>query len=437
MRKLLVICVLFCCSLHSVLAQVNINDLTRKDNKWLKSQKLFTGDFVAYYPDGKIKEKGSFKNGVYNGTLTSYFESGSKSQEQTYINGKLNGESFDYFESGKIRGRFQYKNDLADGKTSIYYESGVKRAESDYDQKTKMGTYYEYNEQGKLIDQFETVDGQQTISTRYGKKIPILSAEAVEFSNSGKYREAIALYDEIVAINPTIATVYFNRGAAKGMVFNIDGAILDYNEAIELSPDYKEAYANRGVAKINQYTTKGIINPTPAQCQSACEDLYKAKELGAGAEVEDMIYVYCEKNNIKPADSASKGKLPFFIIDGHIGDQSLIGKTNPQDILQVEVLKDKTATEKFGKAGANGVFIITTIKFAILAYQKILSDFSDDYNKAISKTGDSDFKYVVNGEILDENEHDTVRKLYLLKAVNIESVQYNPAKGLVTIKTKN
>lgn len=112
----------------------------------------------------------------------------------------------------------------------------------------------------------------------------------------GKFLEAIHFYDKYILISHANAEVYFNRGAAKGMLIpaDLDGSIKDYDQAIQLKPNYAEAFANRGVAKINLLTTRGNIQPSIDQTTDACSDLKKARSLGDNT-VEDMIFVYCDK----------------------------------------------------------------------------------------------------------------------------------------------
>jgi tetratricopeptide (TPR) repeat protein len=111
---------------------------------------------------------------------------------------------------------------------------------------------------------------------------------------SGSFQNSIDYYDKLIHLAPNDAELYFNRGAAKGMLMNSEGAIKDYDKAIELEPAYMEAYANRGVAKINLLTTKGNIQPTKEQTSDACTDLKNARQLG-DKTVDDMIFIYCNK----------------------------------------------------------------------------------------------------------------------------------------------
>lgn len=71
------------------------------------------------------------------------------------------------------------------------------------------------------------------------------------------------------------------------------------------------------------------------------------------------------KVSVQVAGTATSGSPIFYLknSDGlkKINEASMNG-INPQDIESVEVLKDKSATDKFGEDGANGVIIITLKK---------------------------------------------------------------------------
>ena len=65
----------------------------------------------------------------------------------------------------------------------------------------------------------------------------------------GNLDGAIADYDRAIELNPRYAHAYTNRGRAKRVKGNLDGALADYDRAIELDPDDVRAYCNRGFAK--------------------------------------------------------------------------------------------------------------------------------------------------------------------------------------------
>ena len=57
-----------------------------------------------------------------------------------------------------------------------------------------------------------------------------------------------------------------------------------------------------------------------------------------------------------------KKAQPLYIIDGKEATSLDVGKTPVEDIEKMEVLKDKTAIEKYGEKGKNGVVVITLKK---------------------------------------------------------------------------
>jgi TonB-linked SusC/RagA family outer membrane protein len=63
---------------------------------------------------------------------------------------------------------------------------------------------------------------------------------------------------------------------------------------------------------------------------------------------------------IRGSNSISGGNSPLYVIDGFIG--ASINDINPNDVENMQVLKDASATAIYGSRGANGVVLITTKK---------------------------------------------------------------------------
>jgi tetratricopeptide (TPR) repeat protein len=64
----------------------------------------------------------------------------------------------------------------------------------------------------------------------------------------GQLPEAIAQFEQAIAIDPDCAVAHFNLGVAHRAQGYLDPAIAAYRRAIELQPNYPEAYQNLGVA---------------------------------------------------------------------------------------------------------------------------------------------------------------------------------------------
>jgi len=278
--------------------QTNINDLERMDGLWTKKgeKTTYSGEFIEYFDNGKIKGRGEFKDGLVNGLRTVYYENGNKRREINYSNGINDGASIEYYPSGQKKQEANFKNGKEDGTFKIFFEDGEVQAILNFSNGVQQGDYFEYTPEGKLIAQYYFVNGKASYSPEFFD----LTNQAIELSRQFKNDEAIKLYDEAIELNPTVAQAYFNRGACKSNNFDFEGAVKDYDKAIELDPEYLEAYSNRGNAKINMFTSKGNLDPTPEQTESACDDFYKAVSLGdKSIGTEDMIYLYCKKNKKK------------------------------------------------------------------------------------------------------------------------------------------
>lgn len=63
---------------------------------------------------------------------------------------------------------------------------------------------------------------------------------------------------------------------------------------------------------------------------------------------------------IRGANSVTGNNNPLYVIDGFVGGD--FNTINPDDIADIQVLKDASATAPYGSRGANGVIIVTTKK---------------------------------------------------------------------------
>ena len=60
------------------------------------------------------------------------------------------------------------------------------------------------------------------------------SNQGVEKYGAGNYHGAIVYYNKVIAINPQYASAYLNRGIARELVDDLEGACLDWRKAADL-----------------------------------------------------------------------------------------------------------------------------------------------------------------------------------------------------------
>lgn len=98
----------------------------------------------------------------------------------------------------------------------------------------------------------------------------------------GEYDDAFAAYDRLVAIAPSNARAWCDRGIARAHLNDPQGAIADLSRAIAMDPSLDKAYVSRAVAYI-----------ALERDADACIDLRKARDLG-DLTVEEMLAIYCD-----------------------------------------------------------------------------------------------------------------------------------------------
>lgn len=98
-----------------------------------------------------------------------------------------------------------------------------------------------------------------------------LRALAHSHAKQGNYREAIALFTQLIHRNPTDAINYNNRGLIYFQSRQLEKALADYNRALELNPTLDSAYNNRA----NYYASFG-------QVAEALTDYEQALDLNPG-----------------------------------------------------------------------------------------------------------------------------------------------------------
>lgn len=91
------------------------------------------------YPNGKLRLRTPYVEGVKEGMETEYFESGAVKRTRNFVRGKEQGASEEFYESGKLRETRFYKNGALDGTDTRYYENGKIQSVTNYQMGTVTG----------------------------------------------------------------------------------------------------------------------------------------------------------------------------------------------------------------------------------------------------------------------------------------------------------
>lgn len=172
------------------------------------------------------------------------------------------------------------------------------------------------------------------------------------------------------------------------------------------------------------------------------------------------VAAYANQKDIKPyetkltamnesIDTAGPGPAPLYVIDGKITEASKAKTLDNSSIKSVYVLKDKTATDKYGDKGKNGVVEIYTKNGA--SYNvNVNNDVNTqvDVNTNVNTETKVATKinialYVVDGKIVTKEEVDKI-DTNTIKSVNVLKEKYATDKygdkgknGVVEITTKS
>jgi serine/threonine-protein kinase len=107
-----------------------------------------------------------------------------------------------------------------------------------------------------------------------------------------RLRDAVADYDVALRVNPHFAPGHLNRGTARSMLGDDDGALRDFDEALKLRPDYASAYTNRGAL----LQARGELDRAIADYDEAIR-----LDPNLGGAYCNRAYAYFEKKRIREA----------------------------------------------------------------------------------------------------------------------------------------
>ena len=105
------------------------------------------------------------------------------------------------------------------------------------------------SENASLVNKSQRILLVGNKSQRINKLVKDKFRRANDLSDRGEYKEAIALYDDVIRLKSDFVEAYYRRGKAKYELKRYKAAIYDYNNALRLKPNDVNSYFNRGLAK--------------------------------------------------------------------------------------------------------------------------------------------------------------------------------------------
>ncbi len=204
---------------------------------------------------------------------------------------------------------------------------------------------------------------QNTITTN-GKVIdaggePVIGAYVLEQGNrtNGSTTDLDGAFSLKVPANATLEVSgigYVTKVVAAGANITItleeDKMLLEEAVAIGYG-SVKKSSLTSAVAKMDD---KSIADRTMARAEQALQ----GQLAGVNVQITSAEPGADPQIRVRGAASISAGNNPLFVIDG-IPQDSMTG-INPNDIANIEVLKDAASAAIYGSRGSNGVVIVTT-----------------------------------------------------------------------------
>jgi len=96
------------------------------------SQGNIEGKMSRWYFNGNPESEGFYVNNLRNGKSTLYFETGGKQLEQNFTNDTLNGPFIEYFPGDKIKTKGSYSMGLWEGRWEYYDDKGLLVGEGNF-----------------------------------------------------------------------------------------------------------------------------------------------------------------------------------------------------------------------------------------------------------------------------------------------------------------
>lgn len=206
--------------------------------------------------------------------------------------------------------------------------------------------------------QVRTITGKVTDSTG----IPLPSVSVLE-KGTANGTSTNANGDYIISVRPNAVLVSSSVG------YKITEVAVGGRQVVNIT--LSAATTNLGDVVVVAYGTQQRAKMTSSQSSISSED-FKGQPISrvdqalqgraAGVQVTNTTGAPGGdvRIRVRGANSVSNSNDPLYVVDGFVGGN--FNTINPDDVADIQILKDAAATAPYGSRGANGVVIITTKK---------------------------------------------------------------------------
>ncbi len=120
-----------------------------------------SGQYIKWSKAALKQEEGAYLDDERHGKTIWYYEDGNKpATEYNYVKGSLEGEAIAYHLNGKVSEKGMYKNNNKTGEWKEYYDNGKVKAEGKYENDLKEGVWKQYTEDGKAAGTIKYSKGE-------------------------------------------------------------------------------------------------------------------------------------------------------------------------------------------------------------------------------------------------------------------------------------
>lgn len=230
---------------------------------------------IEYFPNGKMRARGFFKDGKEHGEVIHYYETGKLEETSVYQKGVLDGIHKVYHPNGKLKEKTNYSKGVPVGWSYEYRENGKKRAAYQYyrfEDRYKAAQSIRYSEAGAIIadsSHYMTVSSSRdTISL--GEEITFrFKLEAPFYGSKSQVRLEVGGFDDQYRlVNPTMTDTVPGDG------LRAEYTVRPTKQGIHLVRGRLEDYKVEPISAEEALKKYNIKAENPGQIGSRTESVY-------------------------------------------------------------------------------------------------------------------------------------------------------------------